>query len=68
MVLAALPLNAHGFVPWTNSSGTGEFFTWENGGSTHGHYGDPILVGGRTFVFHPDDFRADSPRWGAGHV
>jgi len=52
--------SASAFVPWSNASGTADFFRWENGGSTNGLFGDPILVGGDTFVFHPDHFRAES--------
>ncbi|MCA9299169.1 MAG: hypothetical protein KDA28_08895, partial [Phycisphaerales bacterium] len=47
-------------VPWTNHSGDATFFTWENGGSVNGLYGDPTLVGGNAFVFFPDHFRAEA--------
>jgi len=47
-------------VPWANPSGTASFFTWANGGSSTGLYGSPTLVGGDTFVFFPQNFRAQS--------
>lgn len=56
-VLAA-PVQAEVF--WSNSSGSGDFFTWENGRSDNGLYGDPVLVGGNTFVFTPTNFRAEA--------
>jgi hypothetical protein len=47
-------------VYWTNSSGTADGFSWANGGSDKGLFGDPTLVGGNTFVFSPTNFRAES--------
>lgn len=52
--------SALAFVPWTNDSGTADFFDWTGGGSDFGLFGDPTLVGGDTFVFFPSDFRAES--------
>ena len=58
---AALWANsAHALVAWTNSSGSGTGFSWANGGSTNGLYGDPSLVGGNTLLFFPNAFRAES--------
>jgi len=51
---------AHAFVSWANSSGSATFFDWSGGGSQLGLFGDPILVGGQTFVFFPSGFRAES--------
>lgn len=52
--------SAQAFIFWTNSSGTGSFFSWSGGGSDHGRFGDPVLVGGNTFVFSPPAFVATS--------
>lgn len=51
---------ASAFEFWSNKDGSGSFFTWMDGGSDHGLFGDPILVNGDTFVFTPDGFRAES--------
>ncbi|MFA5291563.1 MAG: hypothetical protein WC496_00860 [Phycisphaerae bacterium] len=45
---------------WTNSSGSGGYFDWQNGQSLYGLFGDPIFVGDNTFVFFPSNFRAES--------
>ncbi|OHB59435.1 MAG: hypothetical protein A2173_04950 [Planctomycetes bacterium RBG_13_44_8b] len=47
-------------IYWSNSSGTASGFSWANGGSDKGLFGDPTLVGGNTFVFAPTNFRAES--------
>lgn len=52
--------SAQAFVPWSNPNGSGNFFDWANGGSDNGLYGDPTLVNGDTFVFFPQQFRAES--------
>jgi hypothetical protein len=52
--------SALAFIPWSNSSGSGSFFDWTNGGSDNGLFGDPTLVGGDTFAFFPSNFRAES--------
>ncbi|MBN2447874.1 MAG: PEP-CTERM sorting domain-containing protein [Phycisphaerae bacterium] len=41
-------------------SGTADYFDFANGGSDNGLFGEPQLVGGNTFVFTPNDFRAES--------
>lgn len=46
-------------VPWTNANGVGPFFTWMNGLSDLGRFGDPVLVGS-TFNFFPTNFQAQS--------
>ena len=51
---------AQAFVPWTQPSGSGSFFTYSGGGSANGLFGDPILVGGNTFSFSPPNFIANS--------
>jgi hypothetical protein len=53
-------------VPWSNPNGTASFFSWANGGSATGLYGSPTLVGGDTFVFFPQEFRAQSNNGVAG--
>jgi hypothetical protein len=44
---------------WSNSSGSADYFDWQNGQSASGLFGDPMLSGD-TFVFFPSNFRADS--------
>jgi hypothetical protein len=51
---------ASAFVHWSNADGTASFFDWSDGGSDHGMFGDPTLIGGDTFMFTPEDFRAES--------
>lgn len=46
-------------VPWSNANGVGPFFTWMNGQSDLGRFGDPTLVGS-TFNFFPTNFIAQS--------
>ncbi len=58
LVLIARPAQA--LTYWTDKDGAANFFNWENGGSDKGLFGDPILVGGDTFVFFPSNFRAES--------
>ena len=50
------------FVYWGGGmkDGSATAFDWFNGGSDNGLFGDPVLVGGNTFVFTPQNFRADS--------
>lgn len=59
VVMAFTPL-ADASVMWSNDSGVAMNFTWANGGSDNGLYGDPTLVGGSTLVFFPTAFRAES--------
>lgn len=50
-------------IPWqTNASGTGDGFYWQGGGSDHGLFDNPILLGdGHTLEFSwKDDFMAQS--------
>lgn len=56
----ALPSTAQAFVFWSNKDGTASFFDWKNGGSDNGFFGSPVLVNGDTFVFFPQNFRAES--------
>ena len=56
------------FVSWTNSSGSTAYFDWANGGSDNGLYGDPTIMGSSTFVFYPEDFRAESADGGTDTV
>lgn len=52
--------SAQAFVPWTTPSGSADWFTWSDGGSDNGLFGDPTLVSGDTFVFTPNGFRAEA--------
>jgi hypothetical protein len=56
----ALSRPASAFQFWSNQNGTASFFDWSNGGSDNGLFGDPTLVGGDTFVFFPQGWRAES--------
>lgn len=58
--IAAASSSALAFVPWNNPAGNGSFFSWANGGSTNGLFGSPILIGGDSFTFFPQAFRAQS--------
>lgn len=46
-------------VLWTNSAGSTPLFSWSNGGSDNGLFGDPVVVGTQ-FIFSPVNFRAIS--------
>lgn len=59
---------AQAFVPWSNASGNGAWFSWSGGGSDNGLFGSPILVAGQSFVFFPSNFRAQSVNGGASIV
>lgn len=65
-VTAVAPAIAAPVRPWANSSGSGTFFSWNGGGDDNGLFGDPSLIGGNTFLFFPNNFRAESQ--GAGLV
>ncbi|MCD4830798.1 MAG: PEP-CTERM sorting domain-containing protein [Anaerohalosphaeraceae bacterium] len=58
-ILFASASNAQAFVSWSNASGSADSFDWSNGGSDIGLFGDPNVVGD-TFVFFPNNFRAES--------
>ncbi|QOJ00798.1 MAG: hypothetical protein HRU70_09950 [Phycisphaeraceae bacterium] len=60
--------SAFAFVPWANPSGNGSNFAWDNGGSDNGLFGSPTLVNGDTFVFFPQNFRAESTNGVAASV
>lgn len=64
----ALAGSANAFVPWNNPNGVGNFFTWSGGGSDNGLFGSPTLVGGDSFVFFPQNFRAQATNGGAAQV
>lgn len=57
--------SAQAFVPWSNTNGVATNFDWFGGGSDHGLFGSPVLVGGDTFVFFPNNFRAQTVNGGA---
>jgi hypothetical protein len=50
-------------IPWSNPSGTANFFDWDNGRNTTGLFGSPTLVG-NTFYFFPSGFVASSTNGG----
>ncbi|MCB9845001.1 MAG: hypothetical protein H6811_03305 [Phycisphaeraceae bacterium] len=47
-------------TPWNNPNGSGNFFTWQNGGTDNGLFGSPQLIGGNTFLFSPIGFIASA--------
>lgn len=55
-------------VAWSNPAGAGSFFTWANGESGLGLFGNPTLFGGNTFIFTPPAFTAASTNGTAGVV
>ena len=59
-LFAICSIPAQAVIYWSNSSGSADNFDWENGHSLYGLFGDPILVGGSTLTFYPQNFRADS--------
>lgn len=59
MVLSILSV-ANASYLWTDPCGTSGSFSWANGQSQNGLFGDPLIVGGNTLVFFPSDFRAES--------
>lgn len=52
--------NAKAFVYWSNPSGSTALFSWQNGGSDNGLFGDPELDENNTFIFEPTNFVAMS--------
>lgn len=69
--LAALAASAGSvlaFVPWDQPNGASGNFSWANGGSREGRFGNPVLVNGNTFVFFPSNFRAQSVNGGVSVV
>jgi hypothetical protein len=66
--LAASAGSALAFVPWDQPNGSAANFSWANGGSRDGRFGNPVLVAGNTFVFFPQNFRAQSVNGGASIV
>ncbi|HYE63230.1 MAG TPA: hypothetical protein VD997_14640 [Phycisphaerales bacterium] len=54
---------AHAIVQWTNPSGTALDFTWSNGYTNSGYFGNPVIAG-NTFIFTPSNFGAtfNSPK------
>ena len=66
--LAASAGSALAFVPWDQPNGASGNFSWANGGSREGRFGNPVLVNGNTFVFFPSNFRAQSVGGGANVV
>ena len=63
--VAASAGSALAFVPWDQPNGSASNFDWANGGSREGRFGNPVLVAGNTFVFFPQNFRAQSVGGGA---
>jgi hypothetical protein len=57
LAMAIAPSAAHAVVNWTNPSGIALSFSWSNGYSNNGYFGDPTIVG-NTFVFTPTTFSA----------
>jgi uncharacterized protein (TIGR03382 family) len=66
--LAGSAGSALAFVPWDQPNGNATNFSWANGGSRDGRFGNPVLVNGNTFVFFPSNFRAQSVNGGSNLV
>jgi hypothetical protein len=64
-VVAMLAGAAHAQVPWVPPNGSGAFFTYANGLSQNGLFGNPTIIGGDTFTFTPTNYIANSVN-GAG--
>jgi hypothetical protein len=58
--VAALAGSALAQVPWVPPNGSGMFFTYANGLSQNGLFGNPSLIGGVQFAFTPTNFIANS--------
>lgn len=56
-VVSIVSIRTASAVPWMNSSGSTPMFSWSNGGSDHGLFGDPVVIGSQ-FIFSPSNFRA----------
>jgi hypothetical protein len=48
---------ANAAVDWSNPSGSTPLFSWSNGYTNNGFFGDPVIIG-NTFVFTPQGFSA----------
>ena len=55
----ALIGQAQASIAWSEPNGLTAFYDWENGQSTNGLFGNPI-VSGNTLTFYPQSFRAES--------
>lgn len=60
VLLACFSVPAHALIYWSNRDGSTASFDWFDGGSDNGLFGDPDFSGGNTFVFYPQQFRAES--------
>lgn len=58
--VAAVAGSASAFVPWSNPNGNGAWFSWSGGGSDNGYWGSPVVINSGTFIFFPNNFRADT--------
>lgn len=54
--------------PWSNPSGSAQYFDWSGGGTDNDFYGEPKLIGGDTLVFTPNSFRAESIGGGTDEI
>lgn len=57
LALAGFCGTAAATVDWSNPNGSTPLFSWSNGYSNNGFFGDPIIVG-NTFIFTPQGFTA----------
>ncbi|GEM_PF-1348638 len=53
--------SAHAAVAWDVPDGYNTCIQWENGQSTHGLFGEPVVDQSCTFIFAPTDFIASAP-------
>lgn len=57
LAVAGVCSTATATVDWSNPSGSTPLFSWSNGYSNSGFFGDPVIIG-NTFVFTPQGFSA----------
>lgn len=58
--VTAVAGSASAFTPWSNPNGSGAWFNWSGGGSDNGYWGSPVVINSGTFIFFPQNFRADT--------
>jgi len=62
-VIALAGSAANAFVSWAQPNGSASNFSWANGGSENGLFGDPTVLG-NSFLFFPSNFIAVSNNGG----
>lgn len=60
ITLALLAGTAAAQIPWSNPNGMTNNYTFSNGRSANGFFGDPTFAPDGTMIFNPINFRAES--------